>query len=108
MQYTGDNLRDVIDFAQAREVWEKWFRSFDEYAARITREGGTFYLGDTNSGSHVSVGHWVIKDALGQIKTCKPGTFDILYAPDESPSEHPQNAPVQSRSDDSGENPASD
>ena len=75
VQWTGNNLREVIDFAGLHPSAEKW--TWEEYMAVVEKDGLKIF---TLEGSHMAtVGDWIICGVHGEHYLCKPDIFDKTY-----------------------------
>ncbi len=66
IQWTGKNLKEVIDFTGKSARFDEWFKSWDEYEAYVHSHGDIFKLFCVD-GSHyeVPVGAWIVKTPDG-------------------------------------------
>lgn len=66
IQWKGNNLKEVIDFAGKSKNFEKWFKSFEEYEKYVVDHNGIFKIFNTD-GSHyeIPVGAWIVKTPDG-------------------------------------------
>jgi hypothetical protein len=80
IQWTGDNLREIIEFTGRHESAKDWtWEHFEE----VVRVGGLKIF--TLEGSHkATVGDWIIRGVKGELYPCKPDIFEQTYEP--SPS----------------------
>jgi hypothetical protein len=77
VQWTGNNLREIIDFAGLHPSANKW--TWDEYTEVVRTEGLKIF---TLEGSHMAtVGDWIIKGVKGEFYPCKPDIFEQTYEP---------------------------
>lgn len=75
VQWTGDNLREVIDFAGLHPSAEKW--TWAEYEAVVARDGLKIF---TLEGPMMATpGDWIIKGVKGEFYPCKPDIFAATY-----------------------------
>jgi len=72
IQYTGDNKREIIEFANNNAMTNTCYSHITIFA--------------TKENFGVDVGDWVIKDVTGEFHPCKPDIFETNYVPIESPS----------------------
>ena len=79
LQWTGENLRDVIAFTDGppdtrnHHAGMKW----EEYAELVRREGlKIFTLEGTMD---ASIGDWIIRGVKGEFYPCKPDIFAATY-----------------------------
>ena len=65
IQWTGDNLKEVIAFVGG-SCHNRWFKSFDEYEQYVHDHDNIFKLFMQNSLSHyeIYVGCWLEKDFM--------------------------------------------
>ena len=66
IQWKGDNLKEVIDFTGKSPMFDKWFKSFEEYEEYVHLHGNIFKLFNED-GAHyeVPVGAWIVKTPDG-------------------------------------------
>lgn len=77
VQWTGDNLRAVIDFTGLHPSAQQW--SWDEYSDVVKNEGLKIF---TIEGAMLAnIGDWIIKGVKGEFYPCKPDIFDQTYEP---------------------------
>ena len=77
IQWTGNNLREIIDFTGLHESAKKW--TWEEYEEVVRIEGLKIF---TLEGSLMaSIGDWIIKGVVGEIYPCKPDIFEKTYEP---------------------------
>lgn len=78
IRWTGDNLRDVIDFTGWHEsASRKW--TWEEYE-HIVREKG-LKIFTLEGPLMATVGDWIIKGVQGEFYPCKPDIFLASYEP---------------------------
>jgi len=73
IEWTGNNLKEVIEFTGKSPRFDEWFKTWDEYESYVHSHGNIFKLFDED-GSHleVPVGAWIFKTPDGRIV---PSTF---------------------------------
>ena len=77
VQWTGSNLREIIDFTGLHPSAEKW--TWEQYAEVVQRGGLKIF---TLEGSmKAAVQDWIIKGVKGEFYPCKPDIFDATYKP---------------------------
>lgn len=77
VQWTGGNLREVIDFTGLHPSAEKW--NWDEFEAVVEELGLKIF---TSEGTMMaSIGDWIIKGIKGEFCPCKPDIFEQTYEP---------------------------
>lgn len=66
IQWTGDNLKEVIEFTGRSPKFDEWFKTWEEYEEYVRSHGNIFKIFFEN-GSHyeVPVGSWIIKTPDG-------------------------------------------
>jgi len=78
IQWTGDNLKEVIEFTGWHEsAREK--RTWEEYEQIVAKEGLKIF---TLEGPAVpGIGYYIIKGVKGEIYPCRPDIFEETYEP---------------------------
>ncbi len=75
IQWTGDNLKEIIDFTGLHPSASKW--SWEEYEQVVKNEGLKIF---TLEGTHMaSIGDMIIKGVKGEFYPCKPDIFEQTY-----------------------------
>ena len=75
--WTGDNLREVIDFIGLNPSAGEW--SWEEYEQVVKIEGLKIF---TLEGTHMAtIGDYIIKGIQGEAYPCKPDIFAATYEP---------------------------
>jgi hypothetical protein len=75
VKWTGENLREVIDFTGLHHSANKW--TWEEYAEVVRKDGLKIF---TMEGSLMaSIGDWIIKGVKGEFYPCKPDIFEATY-----------------------------
>jgi hypothetical protein len=79
VQWSGDNLGEVIDFTGLHPSANKW--TWEEYEAVVKEHGLKIF---TLEGiMDASVGDYIIKGVKGEFYPCKPDIFEATYEPAE-------------------------
>ena len=67
IQWTGNNLKEVIEFTGKSPRFDEWFKTWDEYESYVHSHGNIFKLFNED-GSHleVPVGAWIFKTPDGR------------------------------------------
>ena len=74
-KWTGENLREVIDFTGLHPSANKW--TWEEYEAVVRKDGLKIF---TMEGPMLAtIGDWIIKGVHGEFYPCKPDIFDLTY-----------------------------
>lgn len=96
IQWTGDNLKEVIAFTGLHPSANKW--TWEEYETVVREQGLRIFTledGPSQQVSHfASVGDWIIRGVKGELYPCKPDIFAATYeptAPTAQPDEHSGN-----------------
>lgn len=77
IQWTGNNLREIIDFSGLHESATKW--TWKQYEHIVKKEGLKIF---TMEGPLMaSAGDWIIKGIKGEFYPCKPDIFASTYEP---------------------------
>jgi len=82
VQWTGDNLREVVDFTGRHESAKQWEWAYFE--TLVAREG--FKIFTLEGKMNADVGDWIIKGVQGECYPCKPDIFELTYDAVDSPS----------------------
>ncbi|ATC60280.1 hypothetical protein [Vibrio anguillarum] len=61
IQWTGDNLKEVLEFTGKSEHFDEWFSSFEEYESFVKEHGYTFKLFGDRSTQVAHVGDYITK-----------------------------------------------
>ena len=77
IQWTGDNLKEIIDFAGLHPSAEKWV--WDEYENIVKTEGLKIFT--LEGRMNADIGDWIIKGVKGEFYPCKPDIFEQTYEP---------------------------
>jgi hypothetical protein len=79
IQWTGTNLKDVIEFTGKHPKWIDWFKSWEEYEERVKNDGGIFKIITLEGTMEASVGDYIIRGVKGEHYPCKPDIFEQTY-----------------------------
>lgn len=75
MQWTGDNLSDVIDFTGLNISAAHWTK--EEFEATVKNKGLKIFT--LEGPLKASPGDWIIKGIRGEFYPCKPDIFEATY-----------------------------
>ena len=79
IQYTGANLREVLDFTGKHPRWGEWFKSFEDYEAHVCSDRGVFKVLTLEGTMEALPGDWIIRGVKGEHYPCKPDIFAATY-----------------------------
>lgn len=79
VKWTGENLREVIDFTRLHESAKNW--TWEEYMEVVQCQGLKIFT--LEGPLMASVGDWIIKGVKGEFYPCKPDIFEATYEPAE-------------------------
>lgn len=83
IQWTGDNLPDVIEFTGKHPRWGDWFADMGEYIAHVRSDGNRFKIFTLEGVMDALPGDWIIRGVQGEHYPCKPDIFAATYDPAE-------------------------
>lgn len=81
MQWTGENLAEVLAFTGKHPSWDKHFASFDAYQAHVQADRNAFKIITLEGTMEATPGDWIIKGVKGEFYPCKPDIFAATYEP---------------------------
>jgi hypothetical protein len=79
IQYTGDNLREVLDFTGKHPDWSKWFDSFEQYQDHVNNDSKIFKIITLEGTMNALPGDYIIRGVNGEHYPCKPDIFEKTY-----------------------------
>jgi hypothetical protein len=83
IQWTGENLKEIIDLIGLHPSALKW--TWEQYEEVVRSEGLKIF---TLEGTHMAnVGDWIIKGIKGEAYPCKPDIFAATYDEASAPSQ---------------------
>jgi hypothetical protein len=75
IQWTGNNLREIIEFTGLHESARKW--TWEEYENVVAEKGLKIF---SLEGPHLAaVDDFIIKGIKGEFYACKPDIFEATY-----------------------------
>ena len=79
IQWTGDNLREVISFTDGPPDTKSHYAGmkWEEYEDLVARDGLKIFTLEGKMSA--SVGDWIIRGIKGEYYPCKPDIFDATY-----------------------------
>ncbi|MFN7882121.1 MAG: hypothetical protein ACK5PF_03780 [bacterium] len=82
IQWTGENLAEVLTFTGKHPKWDEWFSSFEHYEAHVRNDRQVFKIKTLEGTMEASPGDWIIRGlTVGQCYPCKPDIFAATYEP---------------------------
>ena len=72
IEWTGNNLREVIDFCGLHESARKW--TWEEYCEVVAKDGLKIFT--LEGPLHASIGDFILEGVQGEHYPCKP---DVLW-----------------------------
>lgn len=81
IQYTGENLKEVIEFTGKHPNWDKWFSSWEEYETHVKNDRNVFKILTLEGAMEAIPGDWIIRGVKGEHYPCKPDIFEKTYEP---------------------------
>lgn len=79
IQWTGDNLQEILNFTGKSPKWGEYFKTMEEYENYVKAHGNTFKIFTLEGVMEASVGDWIIKGINGENYPCKPDIFNKTY-----------------------------
>lgn len=79
IQWTGDNLKEVIEFTGKHPKFSEWFKSFEEYEEHVKKNESIFKIFTLEGTMEASVGDFIIRGVQGEHYPCKPDIFVATY-----------------------------
>lgn len=79
IQYTGDNLKQVIDFTGKHPKFDEWFSSFEEFRTHVHNDRHVFKIFTLEGTMEALPGDFIIKGIKGEFYPCKPEIFLQTY-----------------------------
>lgn len=79
VQWTGDNLKEVLNFTGKHPNFDTWFKSFEEYESYVNNDGNSFKIFTLEGVMRGQIGDFIIKGVNGEFYPCKPDIFKKTY-----------------------------
>lgn len=86
IQWTGDNLKEIIDFIGKHPRWDTWFKSWEEYEEYIKDDNNVIKIFTLEGVMDASLYDWIIRGVQGEFYPCKPDIFEKTYEPSQGVS----------------------
>lgn len=81
IQWTGENLKEVLDFTGKHDKFNEWFENFKDYQNHVSNSGDIFKIFTLEGVMEASPGDWIIRGVKGEHYPCKPDIFEATYDP---------------------------
>ncbi|WP_444893621.1 hypothetical protein ACJJIE_03810 [Microbulbifer sp. TRSA001] len=79
IQWTGDNLKEVIGFTGKSERFDEWFSSFEDYEDFVKNDNNIFKVFTLEGTMDAEPGDWILRGVAGEHYPCKPDIFKQTY-----------------------------
>lgn len=79
IQWTGNNLEEVIEFTGKHPDFDKWFKSFEEYEEHVKEDGYIFKLYTDVGTYRVEVGDYLLKSEFRKVFAVSEVHFKRTY-----------------------------
>lgn len=79
IQYTGTNLKEVLEFTGKHPKWHEWFVDFDGYQEYVRQDRNVFKLITLEGTMEAHPGDWIIRGIMGEHYPCKDEIFRKTY-----------------------------
>ncbi|CAM0076263.1 hypothetical protein VPHK391_0073 [Vibrio phage K391] len=79
IQWTGENLEELINFTGKSDGFDEWFPTWDDYEKHVANEEYTFKVIALEGSMTAHVGDYIIKGVQGEFYPCKPEIFNATY-----------------------------
>ena len=83
VRWTGENLKEVVEFTGKHPRWSEWFPCWEDYEKHVQKEGRCFKIFTLEGTMVASPGDWIIRGVSGEHYPCKPDIFEATYEPTE-------------------------
>lgn len=75
VQWTGNNLKEIIDFTGLHPSALKW--TWEEYEKVVVKDGLKIFT--LEGKMNADINDWIIKGIKGEVYPCKPDIFEQTY-----------------------------
>jgi len=79
IRYTGDNLKDVIEFTGKHPKFDEWFPTWDDYVKHVKSRSMAFKIFTLEGVMSAYPGDWIIRGVNGEHYPCKSDIFEKTY-----------------------------
>lgn len=79
IEWTGDNLKEVLEFTGKSDRFDEWFKSFGDFESHVKSDGNVFKIFTLEGVMSANVGDYIIREVNGENYPCKPDIFHKTY-----------------------------
>lgn len=79
IQWTGENLQEVLAFTGEHDKFNEWFEDLKDYQNHVSKSGDIFKIFTLEGVMEASPGDWIIRGVKGEHYPCKPDIFAATY-----------------------------
>lgn len=79
IQWTGENLKEVIQFTGKHPRFNEWFSCWEDYERHVQHDGRRFKIFTLEGAMTADPGDWIIRGVKGEHYPCKPDIFAATY-----------------------------
>lgn len=80
MKWTGENLRELLDFVGPHPKFSEWFTSFKEYEELVRRQNNVFKLFNSDGVDMAMVGDYIVCNSKKEYSILTEVEFVRQYA----------------------------
>lgn len=79
IRYTGDNLKEVLEFTGKHPKFSEWFTSFEDYEKHVKHDRNAFKVITNHGSTEALPGDWIIMSPTGEFYPCTNAVFEATY-----------------------------
>lgn len=79
IQWTGNNLKDVLDFTGKADNWDEYFDTFEEYEEHVAGDGYRFKIFTPSHTLIATPDDWIVRNHEGVIEVWNKERFATCY-----------------------------
>ena len=79
IQWTGNNLKDVLDFTGKADNWDEYFATFEEYEEHVAGDGYRFKVFTPCHTLIATPDDWIVRNHEGVIEVWNKERFATCY-----------------------------
>lgn len=79
IQWTGENLSEVLNFTGRHPRFDEFFEDFEDYKRHVESDGRIFKILTLEGTMSAQPGDWIIRGVSGEHYPCKPDIFAATY-----------------------------